>query len=320
MPEIRKNNVDMKGRNKIISFDVAGTLLHFARPVSRIYAEAAVRHGIPANDAEIDARLPEAFVQAGAIIDASEADVGGAERRWWRRVLAGALALPMEDERLNSCFPELFDYYASGDAWRMHAGLPDFLAALREAGYRLAICSNFDARLFGLLQQLGISEYFEVVVLPRHARAQKPAAAIFHAVSAAFDVAPAACLHIGDSVENDVVAARLAGLQALQWALKPQADIDQAGGMVWYALRHTTRPVFSTADAWRDTAMARPNGVDPLESARRRATAREHYSRQGTPPSNDLLADHELYILGKMSMDEYQEYLVFKYGQNDLTK
>jgi len=300
---------------RVVSFDAAGTLLHFARPVARVYAEVAARNGIEAVAEKVDERLPSAFEQGGRMVPVPGESADDFERQWWKSVLAVALDVSRQDRRLDDCFAELFGYYASEAAWRIHERLPELLAGLQHAGLRLAICSNFDGRLPELLKQLELMSYFDAVVLPRHAGAEKPETEIFRYMVDAMGEQPGACLHVGDSIENDVAAARLAGLQGLQWSLKPEADIRFAASKLYEALHGSGRPAYRTADAWRQAAMQRPDGVDDVESARRRAQAREHYRQTGRVPSADLLADHELFILGKMTLDEYQEYLVFKHGE-----
>jgi len=71
---------------------------------------------------------------------------------------------------------------------------------------------------------------------------------------------------------------------------------------------------YETAEQWRDAAMQRENGVDAEESGRRREMVRRHYLREGSGHDADQLADHELYILGKMELGEYEQYLLFKHG------
>ena len=71
---------------------------------------------------------------------------------------------------------------------------------------------------------------------------------------------------------------------------------------------------YETADQWRDEAMQRSDGGDAEESERRRQTVRTHHVDEGTEPDAETLADYELYILGKMDVDEYQQYLLFKHG------
>ncbi len=63
--------------------------------------------------------------------------------------------------------------------------------------------------------------------------------------------------------------------------------------------------------------MQRENGVSEEESARRRALAEAHYAQEGVQPDEDIWADHELYILGKMEIEEYEQYLLFKHSQQE---
>jgi len=72
---------------------------------------------------------------------------------------------------------------------------------------------------------------------------------------------------------------------------------------------------YTTAQAWRDAAMQRKNSVSAIEAGQRRAKAVLHYAQQQVQPNADILADHELYILGKMDMQEYEQYLLFKHSQ-----
>lgn len=68
---------------------------------------------------------------------------------------------------------------------------------------------------------------------------------------------------------------------------------------------------YATPDAWREAALARPAGVDAAEQHRRRELAAAHHRRHGMPDAQ-ALADQELYIQGRMDLDEYRDYLLFK--------
>jgi len=73
---------------------------------------------------------------------------------------------------------------------------------------------------------------------------------------------------------------------------------------------------YQSADAWRKAAMQRENGVSEAESKQRRKQAEAHYAKENVQPTADILADHELYILGKMEIEEYEQYLLLKHSQN----
>jgi len=70
---------------------------------------------------------------------------------------------------------------------------------------------------------------------------------------------------------------------------------------------------FITAHAWRDAAMQRLSDINMAESHQRRAAA-DAYNREQGISAPDTLADQQLYIQGKMDIEEYQEYLLFKHS------
>lgn len=73
---------------------------------------------------------------------------------------------------------------------------------------------------------------------------------------------------------------------------------------------------YATPDAWRAAALKRPVGVDAAEQRRRREIATEHHRRYGMPDA-ETLADQELYIRGRMDLEEYRDFLLFRvmYGE-----
>lgn len=73
-------------------------------------------------------------------------------------------------------------------------------------------------------------------------------------------------------------------------------------------------PPFDSANEWRDAAMQRASLCNAAESDRRKILADNH-NRKESIIDPDLLADQQLYIQGKMDVDEYQNYLLFKHAK-----
>jgi len=71
---------------------------------------------------------------------------------------------------------------------------------------------------------------------------------------------------------------------------------------------------YDSAHAWRSDAMQRAAGISDAESRRRRKVAHAHNLQEGIHDA-DTLADQEMYIQGKMSLEEYQRYLLFKHSK-----
>ncbi len=97
----------------------------------------------------------------------------------------------------------------------MRAGAAEALAALRAAGRRLAVVSNFDQRLRALLRELGLARELACVVLPADCGAAKPDRRIFEACLARLALPAARCVYVGDRDDLDVAGARAAGLRAI---------------------------------------------------------------------------------------------------------
>jgi len=211
-----------------ISFDAAGTLIHFAQPVGEIYAETGLRYGLRISASQADERLAGALAKAPLPVPESGDDADVFEYRWWTSVAAEVYGCREDDLRLQACFAELFHYYASPEAWRIHDELPWLLQQLVHDDYRLAICSNFDGRLPTVLDGLGLAPYFEVVVIPRLSGFVKPQPGMFVAMAHSLNAPPQRILHVGDHAEADVAAAARMGFTALQWSLDPDADARQA--------------------------------------------------------------------------------------------
>jgi len=84
----------------------------------------------------------------------------------------------------------------------------------RARGIRLAVVSNFDQRLIGLLEALGLAELLETVVVSSAVGAAKPDPLPFQRALQQLQLPPEAVWHIGDSPEDEA-GARAAGLRCL---------------------------------------------------------------------------------------------------------
>lgn len=199
-----------------VSFDVVGTFLHVAEPVSTTYARFGRLHGLDTNPARIGARMVRALADLPPMAPHSN-NSASCEFAWWRRLAAQALASHPDNPAFAACFEELFAYFAKPAAWRLNHSFAGLLDTLEAGGLKLAIISNFDGRLHALLDAFGLSTRFDAVALPRHAGCAKPQAGIFLYAVRALGVASSRVLHVGNHVGEDFEGAQRAGLQAMIW-------------------------------------------------------------------------------------------------------
>jgi HAD superfamily hydrolase (TIGR01549 family) len=89
--------------------------------------------------------------------------------------------------------------------------VPEALRALRGAGLRLVVVSNWDVSLHQALRATGVDRLVDGALSSAEAGAAKPARAIFDRAVALAGTEPRETVHVGDSVAADVQGALAAG-------------------------------------------------------------------------------------------------------------
>ena len=201
-----------------ILLDAAGTLMEPAEPVGQTYARIAGRFGRTADPDRLLRAFGAVFQSMPPMAFPAMAleELEARERGWWktlvRKAAADADAVP---EAFDAYFDTLYGHYADPAAWRLYPEIVTCLAQLRERGLAVAVASNFDSRLPGILKGLGIADLAGPVIYSTAAGVAKPEPDIFHQALAALGVDPAQAVHVGDGLEPDYRGALAAGLSAL---------------------------------------------------------------------------------------------------------
>lgn len=206
-----------RGRPRGLLLDAMGTLITLRQSVGSSYAALARDHGVAVEAAAIDAVFPGIYRQAPPLAFAGlsgeallEAEIG-----WWGERISetfAALSLPPPDAALQRA---LFEHFAQPERWRVYSEVAAQLTAWRQAGLRLAVVSNFDSRLHGLLQALGLMAQLDAVVISSEVGAAKPDPRPLQLALATLELTPDQAWHIGDS-PDDVAAARGAGVRCVR--------------------------------------------------------------------------------------------------------
>jgi putative hydrolase of the HAD superfamily len=200
-----------------VTFDAAGTLFDVAEPVGVTYARVATRRGLPlaADDAERRFRDALAAAPSLAFPRVDPTHRRDMERAWWRAIVRATYGEAARAPAFDACFAELFAYYADPAAWQVFGDVRPTLTAIRSRGLRLAVVSNFDDRLLGLITGLGLGALVDAVVPSSLAGAAKPAPQIFRVALGRLGVSPDAAVHVGDGLTADVEGARATGMGAV---------------------------------------------------------------------------------------------------------
>jgi len=193
-----------------VFFDVGGTLVSASPGPAEIFREALAKRG--------QLLGPEAIARTlrspDRIVTLIQPMVRGRESEFYRSVnarLVEHMGLSADDAALD-------DIHASFEREVVYRPFPEavrVLKALRSAGLRTGVVSNFSHRLPDVLEELGLAAHLDTVTYSFEAGAEKPHPKIFRTALARAGAAPERALMVGDSFEADYLGARRAGLHAL---------------------------------------------------------------------------------------------------------
>ena len=216
-----RRNIDGR-RIRWIAFDAVGTLIHPFPSVAAIYHRVAQRHGSRLTIEEIAPRFRQAFASVEqsaalpcAVRRSSEAShtCEERERLRWQVIVRTVLD---DVSSADACFPELFSQFGQPSAWRCFPEVEETLGTLRRSGFRLAVSSNFDARLHPVMDGLPALRPIELRIVSSQVGHRKPSVRFYESLLAAAECSPAEMVIVGDDRQNDVEAAEAAGIAALQ--------------------------------------------------------------------------------------------------------
>jgi putative hydrolase of the HAD superfamily len=211
---------DSLPRPEVICLDAVGTLFGVRDSVGRIYSEVASKYGVNCQPELLDRCFYSAFKNSSPCIfpSVAPADIPQQEYRWWREInrqtftAAGVWA---QFADFDAFFQELYAYFATPAAWVIY---PDVIPALEKwtrSSIKLGVLSNFDSRLYAVLEVLDLAKYFSTVTISTEVNAAKPQPEIFSAALAKYRCEPHSAWHIGDSFAEDYQGAIGVGLKAI---------------------------------------------------------------------------------------------------------
>jgi putative hydrolase of the HAD superfamily len=200
---------------RAVLLDAMGTLVRLEQPAPRLVEELRARHGIELSETEARKALGAEITHYRAHHDEG-ADAAGLARL--RSQCAEVLreALP---QHARAALPDrpgaLTEALLSALRFSVYDDVRPTLGALRAAGWRAIVVSNWDVSLHDVLGGLGIAPLLDGVVTSAETRARKPDPAIFARGLALAGVTPGQAMHVGDSVDEDVAGARAAGIEPI---------------------------------------------------------------------------------------------------------
>jgi putative hydrolase of the HAD superfamily len=200
-------------RPKAVLLDALGTLLSFEPPAPHLRAALARRgHDVTERAARDAIRAEITYYRAHLHEGADAASLAGLRARCAEAMQPALPGVPPGD--VLGALMEALRFFAYPDA-------APALTALRAAGIRTVVVSNWDASLHERLTETGLAGLVDGALASAEVGAAKPERVIFAAALELAGTAAEDTWHVGDTVEADVEGARAAGLTAVL--------IDRAG-------------------------------------------------------------------------------------------
>ena len=206
---------------QVIFLDAVGTLFGVSGSVGIQYAQVAGTFGVEIEPRAIDRAFYHCFKAAPkmAFSDITPADIPRAEYEWWRSLAIQTFEQTEDFQKFadfDQFFQSLYEYFATAEPWTLFEDTAIALQAFQAAGITLSLLSNFDSRLYRVIQSLGLADYFEAITISTEVGAAKPESQIFELALAKHDMSksPEKAWHIGDSFKEDYQGAIASGIRA----------------------------------------------------------------------------------------------------------
>jgi putative hydrolase of the HAD superfamily len=202
-------------RVRAFFFDAGGTLFQPYPSVGEIYAEVARPFGLVAEPHALERVFHTAWEERDGLASLSGHSGEKEEKQWWRTLVWDVFGEFGKIKDFDGFFERLYDRFASAETWHLFPDTIPTLQRLKRQGKTLGIISNWDSRLFGLCKGLGLEPYLDFILASAVVGAAKPSPKIFQEALRRSGFSAETALHVGDSLEDDILGAQRVGILAV---------------------------------------------------------------------------------------------------------
>ncbi len=199
---------------KAVFFDAADTLFRVRGSVGEVYSRIARKYGAEVTAEEMNREFHKAFNSFPRMVfpGANSTEIKKLEKKWWYNLVYNVFKDIEIFSRFDEFFDELFEVFGGKKAWELFPETKDILKFLKSRDLTLGIVSNFDSRVYDLLTELEVLDYFDLIVISSQVGFAKPSPEIFQIALERGRLFPKEAIHVGDSLEEDLQGANAAGI------------------------------------------------------------------------------------------------------------
>ncbi|MBV8886509.1 MAG: HAD family hydrolase [Chroococcidiopsidaceae cyanobacterium CP_BM_RX_35] len=207
-------------RLKVIFLDAVGTLFGVKGSVGEVYSRLAQGFGVEVSAEDLNQAFVQSFRAAPPPVfpGTKLQEIPEHEFEWWRVIALHTfqqVGVLDQFADFSAFFAELYTHFATAEPWFIYPDVRPALEKWQRLGIELGVLSNFDSRLYSVLQALELAEFFSSITTSTEVGAAKPDSQIFTVGLQKHNCPAKAAWHVGDSWKEDYQGAKAAGLFAV---------------------------------------------------------------------------------------------------------
>src|SRR5262249_31538219 len=147
---------------RAVVFDAADTLFTTRGSVGKIYADVARDYGSVASPDVIQSAFAAEFTGGGPLSIENQ-------KQWWKDLVHRVFMRVGMVRDFDEFFDRVYDRFRDSQGWALFPETRDLLKMLRQRGLKLGVISNFDSRIYSVMESLNIRGFFDVITLSSEA-------------------------------------------------------------------------------------------------------------------------------------------------------
>lgn len=213
---------------QVIFLDAVGTIFGVKNTVGYIYSQLAKKYGVNRDAEVINNCFYQVFKNSPplAFDTKNKEEIKDLEFHWWQNITYNTFNQDntiSEFTDFNTFFLELYHYFKTSQPWVIYDDVIPSLNHWQKQGIELGIISNFDTRIYDVLDNLNLRQYFSTITISSLTGVAKPHPKIFLNALAKHNCQPENAWYIGDSVKEDYWGGKSVGIQSF-WLNRKAID------------------------------------------------------------------------------------------------
>lgn len=199
-----------------ILFDAGGTLIETVPRRETVFVRVLSMHG-----KKVEANMVASLLaKADGLFDTEFAKLDGKnEGAFWLEYdnyVLDELGFHGDRVKLTRDLSAAWDeIIPKVESWKDYPETKPVLKILRKREFSLGVVSNATDLARRVLDALGLTEYFDFIILSEEVGVRKPSSKIFHLAADMAGAKPSRTLYVGDRLATDVMGAKRAGMNSV---------------------------------------------------------------------------------------------------------